>query len=112
MLKGQETKGKIVLQVVIISAKNVGMFGIGMQELIIVLIVALIVLGPKRLPEIARALGRGIAEFKRATREVKESVDLEGELREIKKEIEEGPEIKEGIKEIKEPPKVEEKNGK
>jgi len=66
------------------------------------------VLGPKRLPEIARALGRGIAEFKRATREVKESVDLEGELREIKKEIEEGPEIKE----IKEPPKVEEKNGK
>jgi len=88
------------------------MFGIGMQELIIVLIVALIVLGPKRLPEIARALGKGIAEFKRATREVKESVDLEGELREIKKEIEEGPEIKEGIKEIKEPPKVEEKNGK
>lgn len=77
------------------------MFGIGMQELIIILIVALIVLGPKRLPEIARALGRGIGEFKRATREVKESVDLEGELRKIEQEVEESPEAK-GEKEAKE----------
>jgi Tat protein translocase TatB subunit len=63
------------------------MFGIGMQELIIVLIVALIFLGPKRLPEIAKALGRGVKEFRKATQEVKESVDLEGELREIEKEV-------------------------
>lgn len=70
------------------------MFGIGMQELIIILIVALIVLGPKRLPEIARALGRGVGEFRRATSEVKESVDLEGELRKIEQEVEESPEAK------------------
>ena len=58
-----------------------------MQELIIVLIVALLVLGPKRLPEVARALGRGIREFRKATQEVKESVDMEGHLKQIEEEI-------------------------
>lgn len=43
------------------------MFGIGMPELLVIMVVALVVLGPKRLPEVARALGRGLAEFRRAT---------------------------------------------
>ena len=43
------------------------MFGIGLPELIIIIIVALVVLGPDRLPEAARALGRGVAEVRRAT---------------------------------------------
>ncbi len=43
------------------------MFGIGLQELLVILAVALIVLGPKRIPEVARSLGRGLAEFRRAT---------------------------------------------
>ena len=47
------------------------MFGIGMPELLLILAVALIVLGPKKLPEIARALGRGLAEFRRTTDDVK-----------------------------------------
>ena len=41
-----------------------GINGIGMTELIIVLVIALIVLGPKRLPEAGRSLGRGMREFK------------------------------------------------
>ena len=59
------------------------MFGIGMPEMLLVLAVALIVLGPKRLPEIARALGRGMAELRRTTDE------LRGEVRQVEDEIEE-----------------------
>jgi len=44
-------------------------FGIGMPELLVILVVALVVLGPKRLPEIARSLGRGMAEFRKASNE-------------------------------------------
>jgi Tat protein translocase TatB subunit len=49
-------------------------FGIGMTELLVVLVVALLVLGPKRLPEIARSLGRGMAEFRRASNELRASL--------------------------------------
>ncbi len=59
------------------------MFGIGMPELLLILAVALIVLGPKKLPELARALGKGMAEFRRATDELKD------ELTHMEHEIEE-----------------------
>ncbi len=52
------------------------MFGIGMQELIIVLVVALIILGQKKLPDVAKSLGKALNEFKRATSDIKESLEV------------------------------------
>lgn len=53
------------------------MFGIGMTEMILIAAVALLVIGPKKLPDLARSLGKGFAEFKRATNELKNTIDLE-----------------------------------
>jgi len=51
------------------------MFDIGFQELILILVVALIVFGPRRLPELGRALGRAMREFRRATEEFRSTVE-------------------------------------
>jgi Tat protein translocase TatB subunit len=69
------------------ATKTEAMFGIGPTELLVIMVVALLVLGPKRLPEIARALGKGLAEFRRATADVTSEFDearlaLEQEARE------------------------------
>jgi Tat protein translocase TatB subunit len=53
------------------------MFGIGMQELLIILVIALIVVGPKKLPELAKSLGRGFAEFKRTADDFQSSMMAE-----------------------------------
>lgn len=53
------------------------MFDIGIQELIVIFVVALLVFGPKRLPEIGRALGKGLAEFRKAMQGVKDQIDTE-----------------------------------
>lgn len=58
------------------------MFGIGMPELLLILGLALIVLGPKKLPELAKTLGKGLAEFRRATE------DLKDEFRKMEHEVE------------------------
>jgi TatA/E family protein of Tat protein translocase len=66
------------------------MFGIGMPELIIIFVIALIVIGPKKLPDLARALGRGMAEFRKATDEVRANLnigDVEEEIKGMEEEL-------------------------
>jgi len=53
------------------------MFGMGMQEILLILAIGLIILGPKKIPEIAKSLGRGIAEFKKATQDFKRGIEVD-----------------------------------
>lgn len=63
------------------------MFGIGMPEMILILAIALIVIGPKKLPEVAKSLGRALGEFKKVTRDFKESMEIDSELKAVKKPL-------------------------
>lgn len=60
---------------------------IGMQELVIIFVIALIVFGPRKLPQLGKSLGRSIAEFKRASNELRNTLEDEIRVEETKKEI-------------------------
>ena len=60
------------------------MFGIGMPEMLLILAIALIVIGPKKLPDLAKTLGRALGEFKRATSDLKESIQAETGLDDVR----------------------------
>ncbi len=53
------------------------MFGIGGPELIFILVLALLIFGPKRLPQIGRTLGKGMAEFRKASTELQRAINTE-----------------------------------
>jgi TatA/E family protein of Tat protein translocase len=61
------------------------MFGIGMPEMILILAIALVVIGPKKLPDLAKSLGRAMREFKKATNEFKETMHIDSEMEDVKK---------------------------
>ena len=71
------------------------MFGIGMPEMLVILALALIIIGPKKLPDLAKSLGRAMREFKKATSEFKETIQLDSELSEVKETIND---ISDGVK--------------
>ncbi len=77
------------------------MFGIGMPEILLILAVALIVIGPKKLPDLAKSLGRAIGEFKKATHEFKQSIEINSDLKDVKDTFEDMNEsIKEAVDDV------------
>ena len=74
------------------------MFGIGMPELLLILAIALIVIGPKKLPDLAKSLGRAMREFKKATNEFKETLQVDEDLTDVKKAFDGlGKDIKDSV---------------
>ena len=63
------------------------MFGIGPLELVVILAVALLVFGPKRVPELARTVGRGLAEFRRASNDLRKTLALDELQQDLRRDL-------------------------
>lgn len=64
------------------------MFGIGIQELIIIAVIALLIVGPKKLPDLAKTLGKGFSEFKKATEGITD--DIKQTIQDVEKPKDDG----------------------
>lgn len=84
------------------------MFGMGMPEIILIMAIALIVIGPKKLPDLAKSLGRALGEFKHATKEFKSAIDIDTDMKDIGKPFENLSEtVKKSFEDKKEPEETE-----
>jgi Tat protein translocase TatB subunit len=63
------------------------MFGIGMPELMVIAVIALLVVGPKKLPDIAKALGKGLAEFRKVTESATDTLKETLKTDDLKKDM-------------------------
>lgn len=63
------------------------MFGISMPEMFLILAIAIIVIGPKKLPDLAKTIGRAIGELKKAAGDFKESMDIDDEINDVKNTV-------------------------
>lgn len=61
------------------------MFGMGMPEILLIMAIALIVIGPKKLPDLAKSMGKAFGEFKRATQDLKQAIDVDSDLKTVKR---------------------------
>jgi len=57
--------------------------GVGMDEMIVIIVLILILFGSKRLPELARGLGKGMRELRKATEEVKKELDITDDFKQL-----------------------------
>ncbi len=77
------------------------MFGLGMPEIFLILALALIIIGPKKLPDLAKTLGKAMGEFKNAAQDFKNSINIEASLADIEPPAEEiQKNVKEANKEL------------
>jgi len=63
------------------------MFGLGMGELLVILVIALLFLGPKKLPEVATSLGKAIRSFRKATSDLSESLEVDESVKQPLREL-------------------------
>lgn len=74
------------------------MFGMGMTEILMILAIALIIIGPKKLPELAKTLGHAMGEFKRSAQDFKRSIDVEAAVKDLDNTESAEPSLKDVIK--------------
>ena len=76
------------------------MFGLGLPEIAIIFVIALLVFGPKKLPDLGRSIGRAMAEFKKASEDFQETV--RSEMKEVEKTVD----MKEEVRQLEELAKI------
>jgi len=93
------------------------MFGIGTWELVVILVLGLIILGPTKFPEVAKSIGRSLAGLRKSVDEVKEEIDLEGiksdieqeaGLEELKQTLDVRADVRRAIADLEEPSDMDE----